>query len=56
MNFYDLLSVGDVVPVAVGLPAFRNNLDEDAADGGLWNVSDALHVGFDVDFGFLVLD
>lgn len=56
MNLYDLLGIGDVVPVAVGLPAFRDNLDEDAPDGGLRNVSDTLHVGLDVDFSFFVFD
>ncbi len=56
MNLDDLLGVGDVVPVAVGLPAFRNNLNENASDGRLRNVGDTLHVGLDVDFRLFVFD
>jgi len=56
MNLDDLPGVGDVVPVAVGLPAFRNNLNEDASDGRLRNVGNTLHVGLDVDFGLFVFD
>lgn len=56
MNLYDLLGIGDVVPVPVGLPTFRDNLNEDAAHRRLWNVGDALHVGLDVEFGFFVFN
>ena len=56
MNLYDLLGIGDVVPVPVGLPTFRDNLNEDASHRWLWNVGDALHVGLDVDFGLFVFD
>ena len=56
MNLYDLLGISDVVPVPVGLPAFRDNLNEDASCGRFWNVGNALHVGFDVDFGLFVFD
>ncbi len=56
VNLDDLLGIGDVVPVAVGLPAFRDNLNEDAADGRLRNMGDALHVGLDVEFGLFVFD
>ena len=56
MNLDDLFGVGDVVPVPVGLPAFRDNLNEDAADGRLRNMGDALHVGLDVEFGLFVFD
>jgi len=56
MNLDDLPGIGDVVPVPVGFPAFRDNLDEDASDGRLWNVGDALHVSLDVDFRLFVFD
>ncbi len=56
MNFDDLPGIGDVVPVAVGLPAFGDNLDEDASHGRFGNVRDALHVGLDVDFSLFVFD
>ena len=56
MNLDDLLGVGDVEPVPVSLPAFRDNLNEDASHRWLWNVGDALHVGLDVDFGLFVFD
>ena len=56
MNFHDLLGVGDVVPVAIGFPAFGDNLNEDTSDGRLRNVGNALDVGLDVDFGFFVFD
>ena len=56
MNLYDLLGIGDVVPVPVSLPAFRDNLNEDASCGRFWNVGNALHVGLDVDFGLFVFD
>ncbi len=56
MNLDDLLGIGDVVPVAVGLPAFRDNLNEDASQRRFGNVGDALHVGLDVDFGLFVFD
>src|SRR5512135_2972290 len=49
MIFHDLLGVGDVVPVAVGFPAFGDNLNEDTSDGRLRNVGNALNVGLDVD-------
>jgi len=56
VNLDDLLGIGDVVPVAVGLPAFRDNLNEDASQRRFGNVGDALHVGLDVDFGLFVFD
>ena len=56
MNLDDLLGIGDVVPVAVRLPAFRDNLNEDASDGRLRNVGDAFDVGLDVDFRLFVFD
>ena len=56
MNFDDLLGVGDVIPMSVGLPAFRDHLNQHAADRGLWDAGKALHVGLDVQFGFLVFD
>src|SRR5580700_7728788 len=56
MNLDDLLGIGDVVPVPVGLPTFRDNLNEDAPDGRLRNVGDALHVGLDVDFRLFVFN
>lgn len=56
MNLDDLLGIGDVVPTAVGLPTLRYDLNENAAGGRLRNVSDALHVGLDVDFGLFVFD
>jgi hypothetical protein len=56
MNPDDLLGVGDVVPVPVGLPAFGDNLNEYATDRRLWNMGDALQVGLDVDFRLFVFD
>ena len=56
MNLDDLLGIGDVVPVPVGFPAFRDNLNEDASCRRLWNMGDALHVGLDVDFGLFVFN
>jgi len=56
VNLDDLLGVGDLVPMSVGLPAFRNNLNQHAADGRLGDVRDALHVCLDVEFGFFVFD
>jgi hypothetical protein len=56
MNLDDLLGVRDVVPVPVSLPAFGNNLNEDASCRRFGNVGDALQVGLDVYFGFFVFD
>jgi len=56
MDFDDLLLIGDVMPVAVGFPAFGDDLNEDATGGCCRNVSDAAWIGFDVDFGFFIFD
>jgi hypothetical protein len=56
MNLDDLLEISDVEPVAVGFPALCDNLNENAPDGRLRDMGDALHVGLDVDFRFLVFD
>src|ERR1700740_753649 len=56
MNLDDLPGVGDVVPMPVGLPAICDNLNEDATKGRLWNMSDALPVGLDVEFRLFVFD
>ena len=56
MNLDDLFGIGEVVPVAVGLPAFGDDLDQHTALRRVGNVGKPLHVGFHVDFGFFVFD
>jgi len=50
-----LVRVGDVVPAAVGLPTFGDNLDESAAERSFGDVRDAIAVRFDVQFDFFIL-
>src|SRR5690348_10213541 len=54
MNFNNLLGIGDVVPLSVGLPAFRDNLNQNFSQGRIGNVRDALAVRFDVQLELLV--
>jgi hypothetical protein len=56
MDLYDLPGVGDVVPMSIGLPAVGDNLNQDASGGRLWNMSNALPVGLDVEFRLFVFD
>jgi len=51
----DLVRVSDVVPASVGFPAIGNHLNEGAAERRIRNVSDAIAIGFDVQFYFLIL-
>jgi len=53
-NFDDLLRIGDVVPSAVGLPTFGNNLNESATERSFRDVGDASTIGFDIEFEFFV--
>jgi len=56
MNLDDLLGIGDVVPVPVGLPAFRDNLNENTSRRRLGNMGNTLHVGLDVEFRLFIFD
>src|SRR5580700_8702501 len=54
-DFDDLMGISDVVPASVGLPTFRNNLNERATERSFGDMGDAFAVGLDVEFEFFVL-
>lgn len=56
MNLDDLPRIGDVVPMAVGLPAVGDDLNEHATHGRLGNVRNALEICFYVFLGLFVFD
>ena len=55
MNFDDLVRVSDVIPPSVSLPTIGNHLDESAAERGVRYMGDAVAIGLDIQFDFLVL-
>lgn len=52
--FDNLFWIGDFKPLAVALPAFGDDLDENFSHRSVRNVSDAVVIGFDIQFEFLV--